>query len=173
AQHESAGLVDGGGVGAGAVIWCLARPHGAGSEAGHAVLKVLSCVAHGSMTPRPTPALVMPTAQADNGTASAACSTSATRSASSSTPTLRRTRPSLMPSGARCAGVKPTCVVVEDTHANDMTSPNDTAWSKTARFSMKALAPARPAEKSSATIPPKAAIWRLATSCPGWSGRPG
>ena len=56
---------------------------------------------------------------------------------------------------------------------SDSTPPSDSARANSSVDSANRFAASAPPDSATESIPPKPRIWRAATSCPGWSGRPG
>ena len=104
---------------------------------------------------------------------SARSSRSSTMSSGCSSPTESRTKPSLMPSSARCAGVSRWCVVVAGWVIRLLASPRLLQMRTSLSASWKRKRPALPPSTSKATsVEPPRICLRTISAC-GWSGRPG
>ena len=95
---------------------------------------------------------------------------SASRSSTDSIPTDSRTSVDGTSSGEP---VTDACVISRGCSISDSTPPSDSASRKTSVRSHTRSAAASPPCRVKETIPPKPRICLAATSCPGWSGRPG
>ena len=108
---------------------------------------------------------------ARSGIPSKACSRSASRSPTSSTPQESRTRPSLSPRAARRSGGTDACVIPAGWLISDSTPPSDSASANT-RTRPRTCAARSFVPSSTLIIPPKPDICRLANSCCGCEGSP-